>query len=293
MEVEMSLYHLHVNVGRRKNNASAKAKLDYIFREGRSKNAGARKDYIDRPDNDMYGQSEVVYSVSENMPGWAKKNPGNFWSATDKFEFKNGVLYREIEFALPVEMKPVDRHKLALTFAQEVAEVEGGRLPFSLAVHRGKEHNPHCHVIFSERVNDGIERSPTMFFKRTARGGKKPSSGGARKAQIGSKNADKYRWLKGVRELWEEMHNTFIEMLKIDAHPIDCRSYEDQRIDLTPQIHLGPILFNALMNKSEEDALRDLHEKQLARLAEYVRRDDIRAAQNAETVIEDDDAPQM
>jgi hypothetical protein len=39
--------------------------------------------------------------------------------------------------------------------------------------------------------------------------------------------------------------------------------------------------------------LRDLHEKQLARLAEYVRRDDIRAAQNAETVIEDDDAPQM
>jgi hypothetical protein len=28
-------------------------------------------------------------------------------------------------------------------------------------------------------------------------------------------------------------------------------------------------------------------------LAEYVRRDDIRAAQNAETVIEDDDAPQM
>jgi hypothetical protein len=291
----MSLYHLHVNVGRRKNNASAKAKLDYIFREGRSKNAGARKDYIDRPDNDMYGQSEVVYSVSENMPGWAKKNPGNFWSATDKFEFKNGVLYREIEFALPVEMKPVDRHKLALTFAQEVAEVEGGRLPFSLAVHRGKEHNPHCHVIFSERINDGIERSPSMFFKRTARGNKKPSSGGARKAQIGSKNADKYKWLKGVRELWEEMHNTFVNMLQIDADPIDCRSYKDQQIELMPQIHLGPILSHFLSKEKEEMelALPHLHDKQLLRFDEFGRREEIRASQSAAIIEENDDAPKI
>lgn len=289
----MSIYHLHVNVGRRKNNASAKAKLDYIFRVGRNKEAARQKDYIDRPDNDMDGQSEVVYSISGNMPQWAMDNPENFWSAVDKFEFKNGVLYREIEFALPVEMKAVDRHKLALTFAQEVAEVEGGRLPFSLAVHRGKEHNPHCHVIFSERINDGIERSPTMFFKRAARGNQKAASGGARKAQIGSKNADKYKWLKDVRKLWEEMHNAFVDMLKLDANPIDCRSYEDQRINLMPQIHLGPILFNTLMNKSEEDALQELHEKHLLRLEEYVRRGDIRAAQNAETVIEDDCAPQM
>ena len=44
---------------------------------------------------------------------------------------------------------------------------EGERLPYTLAVHRGDGENPHAHLMFSERVNDGIERSREQWFRCT------------------------------------------------------------------------------------------------------------------------------
>ena len=57
------------------------------------------------------------------------------------------------------------------------------RLPYTLAIHRGVANgeNPHAHLMFSERGNDGIERSGEQWFKR--HNAKAPEKGGARKSR--------------------------------------------------------------------------------------------------------------
>ena len=77
------------------------------------------------------------------------------------------------------------RRALAGAFAERVCG--GERLPYTLALHKGeaetpdKPDNPHAHLMFSERGNDGIARSAEQWFKRhnpTA-----PARGGARKSR--------------------------------------------------------------------------------------------------------------
>ena len=57
------------------------------------------------------------------------------------------------------------RRELAGAFAEQVCARE--RLPHTLAVHRGGQDggNPHAHLMFSERGNDGITRSCQWSFK--------------------------------------------------------------------------------------------------------------------------------
>ena len=68
----------------------------------------------------------------------------------------SGRLFREVEFALPTELDEGERRELALEFAQFLTA--GERLPYTLAIHRGRGENPHCHLVISERSNDGMER---------------------------------------------------------------------------------------------------------------------------------------
>ena len=68
------------------------------------------------------------------------------------------------------------RREAALRFAGQLTGPE--RLPYTLAIHRGGAdgENPHAHLIFSERVHDGIERSGEQWFKRY--NAKAPEKGG-------------------------------------------------------------------------------------------------------------------
>ena len=86
-------------------------------------------------------------------------------------------------------------------FAERVCG--GERLPYTLALHKGaaetpdKPDNPHAHLMFSERGNDGIARSEEQWFKR--HNPKAPEQGGARKSRA-SKAGD---WLDTTRQAWE------------------------------------------------------------------------------------------
>ena len=96
-----------------------------------------------------------------------------YWAAADDHERANGRLYREVQFALPNELSPEVRRELAGRFAAQLTDVgEEGKLAYTLALHKGestvpdKPDNPHAHLMFSERVNDGVERSAEQWFKR-------------------------------------------------------------------------------------------------------------------------------
>ncbi|MHB1271149.1 MAG: MobA/MobL family protein, partial [Thermoleophilia bacterium] len=132
----MAIFHLHVRTGSRAKGQSAVAKARYILREGKYK-----KD-----------RDEVLFSQSGNMPAWAAASPLKYWRSADDLERANGVLFREMDLALPVELDLAQKIQLAKKFALEAAE---GKLPYTMGLHRGKDHNPHLHLMLSERINDG------------------------------------------------------------------------------------------------------------------------------------------
>ena len=100
----MAIYHLNVKTGTRIGGQSARAKSDYIGREGKYEKDG----------------EELEYKESGNMPEWAEDDPRKYWAAADAGERANGRLYREVEFALPRELNAAERVEVASSFAKNI-----------------------------------------------------------------------------------------------------------------------------------------------------------------------------
>ena len=230
----MAVFHLKVSVGSRSGGQSALAKSEYIEREGR------------------YAQDweELEHRESENMPDWAKDYPSSYWAAADEYERSNGRLYREVQFALPKELSEDERRELASRFAKGLTE--GERLPYTLAIHRGDGENPHAHLMFSERANDGIERSREQWFRRYNRSD--PEKGGARKSRAAMPQA----WLEDTRKAWEREANEVLERAgygeRIDHRSLASRRDAAERsgdlelaaeLSREPNVHLGPLAYRA------------------------------------------------
>ena len=119
---------------------------------------------------------KLEMTESGNMPKWAQENPILFWQAADQYERKNGYAYT---WAI--------HNKTAL---------DGGE-------------QPHVHLMFSERMNDGIERDPEQYFKRY--NAKYPERGGAKKHNVQGTATERKTALKEMRGRWEQMHNAHID----------------------------------------------------------------------------------
>ncbi len=227
----MAVFHIKASFGSRAGGQSARAKSDYIEREGRYE-----KD-----------SEELEYKEHGNMPEWAEDDPGKYWEAADKHERSNGRLYSEIQFALPKELDEAGRRDVASDFAAQLTGPE--KLPYTMAIHRGgaEGENPHAHLMYSERGQDGIERSAEQWFRRY--NGKAPETGGARKSRA-AKAGD---WLENTRKAWEQTANQALERAGREER-IDGRSLAERRdeayrsgdlvraaeLSREPNVHLGP-----------------------------------------------------
>jgi hypothetical protein len=221
----MALYHLNASTGSREGGQSAAAKFDYIARCG---NYSRQEDHL-------------VHLVSGNLPAWAEGVPREYWRAADVYERANGRLFKQIEAALPIELDHDQRVALAELFAKKVAVVLGGGLPFTLALHEGRSKigevgNPHFHLVISERINDGFERTDSTWFKRAAVGkDKHAKDGGASKTDA----LKPKEWLISVRAMWSEMCNE--ALLKAgSSERVDHRSFVDRGVGRPAPVHLGP-----------------------------------------------------
>ena len=216
----MASYHLSVKTGG-KGNANPHA--DYIAREGK---------YAREKDSDL------EHKESGNMPAWAAHKPSEFWKAADTSERANGCTYREIEIALPRELKPEQRLELVRDFVRQ--EI-GDRHAYQFAIHNPKAaiaggEQPHAHIMFSERLNDGIPRDPQQYFKRANT--KEPERGGAKKARFGETPTERKEHLVAQRERWAYLQNKYLERYQ-HADRVDARSLKVQGIDREPERHLG------------------------------------------------------
>lgn len=191
--------------------------------------------YIAREENYMKDNDDLEKMEAKahgNMPRWAQKEPNYFWKMSDEHERKNGTSYREHVIALPRELTPNQRHDLVKDWIEQ--EI-GDKHAYQYAIHNppaldGKD-QPHVHLMFSERLRDGIERDPKQYFMRY--NSKNPDKGGAKKANIPKFSADRKEELKAMRERWEQMCNQHLEQANSAAR-INMKSYKDQNISYKP-----------------------------------------------------------
>jgi len=231
-EKRMAEYHLHVKAWSKGAGKGAGGHARYILRQGpyaerrieQVDGTTIRKVAVSRED-------EVVAAHSAHLPAWASSDPVSYWDMADAHERANGNVYREVEFALPAELGEEENVALATEFAESLAQVAGGATPYTLAIHRSERDSSllHCHLMLSDKIHDGRDRDPVLWFKRAANPGKDPAAGGAPKTQTRGYDREKDRqWVERIRPLWQDQVNARLERAGLDAR-IDHRTLEARR----------------------------------------------------------------
>jgi chemotaxis protein histidine kinase CheA len=215
----MAIGRLSVGTGAK---GKASAHAQYIAREGK---------YAKDPEIE-----KLEHTESGNMPKWAESDPNFFWKMADEHERKNGSTYREHVITLPRELN--ESQRLALIHDWIDQEI-GDKFAYQFAIHTPKAmdglEQPHCHLMFSERTIDGIERDPAQYFKRY--NSKNPDRGGAKKANTGIAPADRKAELSEQRDRWEHICNKHLELAntkaRISMKSLKDRGYKRQPVNLT------------------------------------------------------------
>ena len=234
----MASYHLSVKVGAK---GKASAHADYIAREGEY-----QVKHGEKLEATEYG----------NLPEWARDNPSLFWQCADQFERKNGSTYREIEIALPRELTPEQRKGLVQVFVEQEL---GDQHAYTWAIHTPKAsieggEQPHAHIMYSERIQDGIDRGADQFFKRY--NPKQPERGGCQKSNTTKTAEQRKAELVELRERFADLQNAFLEEYG-HADRVDHRSLADRGIERTPEKHLG---WKGSQNQKSKDLLLEYRE---------------------------------
>ena len=211
----MAICHIAIKQGTRSGGQSAEAKDDYLERNGRYGGKDGKR------------KNGVLLSESGNMPAWAK-TPREYWKAADQYERANGRLFIQVEFALPVELSEEQQIELSREFSEKLTGP--GCLPYTMAIHAEDTDNPHCHLMISERRNDGIGRSPDTWFRKADA-----------KASPGAKKTDEFQKLDSywnMRVTWAGLANNALERAGL-AERLDPRTLEAQGKGREAQIHEG------------------------------------------------------
>ncbi len=226
---------------------------------------------------EKYG--EIGEKESGTLPPWARGSAARFFAAADEHERANGNSYRELELALPVELSDAERGKLVREF---VAEQIGSGHAYSWAIHEPKGHNPHVHIMFSERKLDGIERGPEQYFKRA--NAKNPERGGHAKSDRFT-NSHGPEEVVALRARWAEVQNQALERGGFDAR-VDHRSLAAQGIDREAMRHRGPAVSGieargqvaeVSVRREEERILRHQESRKMVVEIRHVTRDEVAA----------------
>lgn len=198
------------------------AEFRLCYKRGKVGYAKNHAAYILR-ENDYKAKEDLIFKQSGNMSFIDGNNALAFWEAADQNEGMNRNAYRELELNIPNELT----HTQAIVLIQKYVKKEiGNDFPYSFAIHESfnenGEKNLHCHLMFSERKLDGIDRELNRFFKKA--NSKNPELGGAKK----DREWKKKERLLGLRKSWEVTANEVLKSHGYEAR-IDCRSLEDRR----------------------------------------------------------------
>lgn len=175
--------------------------------------------------------------------GWSDDDPGGLWNAAEAAEKrKNSAVARETTVALPAELDPAERARLARGYALWLRDQYG--VAASVAVHKpdrkGDERNYHAHILYTTRVVDdqGAFGAKTRVLDAKETGGTEVE----RMRQEWAKRCNKMLEKKGVQK-------------RVDPRSYKRRADEDGGPVLPSVPHLGKDA-TALIRKRREIAKR-------------------------------------
>ena len=223
----MAIYHMSVQTIARSKGGNAVAAAAYRAGERIEKYDYSRKSAVD---------FKAIYAP-QNAPEWTT-NRAELWAAVEQVEKrKDAQLCREINMALPVELKPEERVALLKEYAHTF--VQRGMVA-DVAIHQQDGHNPHAHMMLTMRelTADGF-------------GGK-------------SRDWNRRELLEEWRESWATLTNQALECAG-HSQRVDHRSLAAQGIDREPTKHQGKV--STWVDKTKEPTLRVELNHRLADLA--------------------------
>lgn len=208
------------------------------IKSGKKGNAHEHARYIER-DGKYSDREDLIHTGYGNLPEWAEGNPQYFWKMADKHERANGAVYREREIALPNEL---NREQLIVLAERMVQELVGTK-PYQYAIHASEGKiggilNPHIHLMYSDRVEDGINRPAAQMFSRY--NPKRPEVGGRRKDSGGKTRMELRDQVIATRKTIADLQNQTLAEYGHDAR-VDHRSLREQGHQRRPERHLGPV----------------------------------------------------
>jgi len=214
----MASFHFKIKSGKK---GRAVGHAEYIARQGKHQKRG-----------------DLLFTGHGNMPSWAQESARAFWAPADRFERANGAVYRESIVALP---RGFSTDQLRVLVNDMVPGLVGSR-PYQFAVHTPESSidggvNPHLHLMYSDRVPDGIDRSPEAYFRRY--NPQCPSNGGCRKLSGGRNRMELRDELIARRKFVAEVQNRHLAQYGRSDF-VDHRTLEEQGVSRTPERHLGP-----------------------------------------------------
>lgn len=170
--------------------------------------------YISRPSAAATLLSHAIPSNPQAARTWMDRA-----EASDR---KNARVADRIRIAIPRELNKAQRHELVRAFCEDLTR---NRVPWFAAIHQDGDdaHNPHAHIVVRDRDIDTGRR--TLRWSDSARDRLKAGL---------PENA-----VETIRTRWEALANRALQRAGHDAR-IDRRSLEDQGIDRTATIHIGP-----------------------------------------------------
>jgi len=220
----------------------------HSIKSGKKGTAREHARYIER-DGKYSDREDLIHSSHGNLPDWAEGDPLVFWRAADTFERTNGAVYREHEIALPNELGTDALRDLAEAITQQLA----GSKTYQLGVHVTESQlggilNPHMHLMYSDRVPDGIPRSPEQWFSRYD--ASRPEKGGCRKDSGGRTPIALRAEITATRKTIAECINEALITHGFSSR-VDHRSLRDQGVDREPEWHQGQARVRAMSDESK------------------------------------------
>lgn len=213
----MAIYHLSVKTISRSAGRSATAAAAYRAGvEITDERTGEIHDYTRKG-----GVESAELVLPAGAPEWAADRAA-LWNAAEQAETrKNSTVAREFEIALPEELSPAERARLARDFARELVERHG--CAADVCIHApgkdGDDRNHHAHILLTTRRlgPEGLtEKTRELDDQKTG-------------PQIVA------QW----RERFAALTNERLRENGIEAR-VDHRTLEAQGIEREPTRHLGP-----------------------------------------------------
>jgi hypothetical protein len=258
----MAIYHCSVKTFSRRNGQSATAAAAYRAGEKLlDEQTGELHDYRKKG-----GVISATMILPSHAPLWASDR-ARLWNEVERAETRiNSTVAREFEIALPHELSPDDRERLAHEFARELVEEHG--FAADVAIHAppafkkggtGKmidNQNHHAHILLSTR-----RLGPDGFTQKTREFDAKGRSDKASE-----------RFGPALIEYWRErfgvLQNQFLEAAGVEQK-VDHRSHQARGLAAEPTRHLGPAVvgferrtgIDSEKRRSEARAVRAVDER--------------------------------